>query len=188
MKRYGVLFTCMASRAVHLKSANALDMSSFINALPHFICHRGPVCQLRSDQGSNFVVAKRDLKEAVSEFDDNQIKEELFKNNCDWITFKITVPSASHMGGIWEGQIRTVRSVLSAILERNGAQLDDESLRTYLSECEAIINSRPLTVTNLKHPSSLEPLTPNHLLTLKSKVVLPPPGMFKTLDLYSRKR
>ena len=100
----------------------------------------------------------------------------------------MNVPSASHMGGVWERQIRTVRSVLSAILEKNGAQLDDEYLRTYLCECEAIINSRPLTVTNLNDPGSLEPLTPSHLLTLKSKVVLPPPGMFQSPDLYSRKR
>ena len=46
--------------------------------------------------------AKRELKEAVAEFDDIQIKEELLKNNCDWITFKMNVPAASHMGGIWE--------------------------------------------------------------------------------------
>ena len=172
VKRYGVLFTCMASRAVHLESANSLDTTSFINALRRFICRRGPVRQLRSDQGSNFMDAKRELKEAAAEFDDNQIKEELLKNNCDWITFKMNVPSASHMG---------------AVLEKNGAQLDDESLRTYLCDCEAIINSRPLTVTNLNDPGSLEPLTPSHLLTLKSKVVLPPPGMFQSPDLYSRK-
>lgn len=128
VKRYGVLFTCMASRAVHLESANSLDTSSFINALHCFICRRGPVRQLQSDQGSNFVGAKRELKEAVAEFDDSQIKEELLKNNCDWMTFKMNVPSASHMGGIWECQICTVRSVLSAILEKNAAQLDDESL------------------------------------------------------------
>ena len=128
VKRYGVLFTCMASRAVHLESANSLDTSSFINALRCFICRRGPVRQLQSDQGSNFVGAKRELKEAVAEFDDSQIKEELLKNNCDWMTFKMNVPSASHMGGIWECQICTVRSVLSAILEKNAAQLDDKSL------------------------------------------------------------
>lgn len=186
MKRYGVLFTCMASRAVHLESANSLDTASFINALRRFICRRGPVRQLRSDQGSNFVGAKRELKESMTEFDDDKIKELL--KNCDWVTFKMNVPSASHMGGMWECQIRTVRSVLSAILEKNGAQLDDESLWTYLCECEAIINSRPLTVNNLSDPVSLEPLTPSHLLTLKSKVVLPPPGMFQTPDLYTRKR
>ena len=45
-----------------------------------------------------------------------------------------------------------------------------------------------MTVENLNDPSSLDPLTPNHLLTMKSKVVLPPPGMFQPADLYSRKR
>ena len=33
-----------------------------------------------------------------------------------------------------------------------------------------------------------EPLTPNHLLTMKSKVILPPPGEFQRADLYSKKR
>ena len=188
VKRYGVLFTCMASRAVHLESANSLDTASFINALRRFISRRGPVRQLRSDQGSNFVGASRELKESMAELDQGQIKEELLKNNCDWVTFKMNVPAASHMGGSWERQIRTVRSVLTAILETNGAQLDDESLRTYLCECEAIVNSRPLTVNNLSDPDSLEPLSPSHLLTLKTKVVLSPPGMFQTPDLYTRKR
>ena len=188
MKRYGVLFTCMASRAVHLESASSLDTASFINAFRRFVCRRGPVRQLRSDQGSNFVGARRELKESLAELDDGKIKEDLLKENCDWVTFKMNVPSASHMGGIWERQIRTVRSVLSAILEKNGTQLDDESLRTYLCECEAIINSRPLTVNNLSDPDSLEPLTPSHLLTLKTRVVLSPPGMFSTPDLYTRKR
>lgn len=116
-KRYGVLFTCMASRAVHRETANSLDTASFINTLRRFICRRGPVCQLQSDQGSNFVGARRELREAVIEFDDDQIKEELLKNNCDWITFKMNIPSASHMGGIWERQIHTVRSVVSNFRE-----------------------------------------------------------------------
>ncbi|XP_068756492.1 uncharacterized protein [Montipora capricornis] len=88
----------------------------------------------------------------------------------------------------WCDQIRTVRSVMSAILHKNGSQLDDESLRTFLCEAEAIVNSRPLTVNTLSDPDFPDPLTPNHLLTLKTKVVLPPPGMFQSADLYSRER
>ena len=57
-----------------------------------------------------------------------------------------------------------------------------------MSEATAIVNSRPLTLENLNDPLSVEPLTPNHLLTMKSKVFLPPPGNFMKNDVSSRKR
>jgi hypothetical protein len=104
-----------------------------------------------------------------------RIKPKLLKENCDWFDFKFNTPKASHMGGVWERQIRTVRNVLNAILHKNGYQLNEESLRTFMCEAESIVNSRPVTVDNLSSPHCPEPLTPNHLLTMKSKIVLPPP-------------
>ena len=53
------------------------------------------------------------------------------------------------MGGVWERQIQTVRRVMEPLLKSVGGQLDDEALRTFLTEAEAIINSRPLTTQNL---------------------------------------
>ena len=105
----------------------------------------------------------------------------MLKENCDRVEIKFNVPSASYMVRIWERQIRTVRSVLSALLERNGQPVNDEALRTFMCEAEAVVNSRPLT-----SPGLAEALTPNHLITLKTNVVLPPPGVFKSADLYSR--
>lgn len=58
MKRYGVIFTCLASRAVHLKVAASLDTDSYINALRRFIARRGHVKKIRSD---NCVGAEREL-------------------------------------------------------------------------------------------------------------------------------
>jgi len=92
------------------------------------------------------------------------------------------------MGGIWEHQIGTTRSVLSSLLQEHGKQLDDEALRTLMTEAESIDNCRSLTVENLTDPLASEPLTPNHLLTLKTQIALPPPGKFEPPDLYSRKR
>ena len=184
LKRYGVIFTCMSSRAVHLETSNSMDTDSFINALRRFVAVRGPIRQLRSDMGTNFVGAKTEL----GALNHKQIKDHLLKYNCDYFEFNMNVPSASHMGSVWERQIRIVRNVLESLLKSSGQQLDDESLRTLFYETMAIVNSRPLTVDNLTDPTSTESLTPNHLLHMKTQVVLPPPGEFQHEDLYVRRR
>ena len=71
VKRYGVIFTCMASRAIHIETANSLETDAFINALRHFQAERGPVRQLRSDCGTNFIGAHRELKEGLEEMNEN---------------------------------------------------------------------------------------------------------------------
>lgn len=102
----------------------------------------------------------------------------------------MNLPSASHMGGAWKRQIRTVRSVLTAILDQSSRRLDSLSLRMY--EVMAIINSRPLTAHLLNDPAGPQPLKPNHILTMKSSIIFPecsndksPPGVSKgPLQLY----
>ncbi|XP_028519536.1 uncharacterized protein LOC114576662 [Exaiptasia diaphana] len=185
VKRWGLIFTCLSSRAIHLETLNKMDTDSFINGLRRFTCRRGKVRQLYSDQGTNFIGAKNEFQ---STLDENAVKSFLLKNDCDLIKFKFNVPSASHMGGTWERQIRTVRTVLSSLLKTQGTQLDDEGLRTLFVETENIVNSRPLTVQNMSEPDSEEVISPNHLLTLKSRTVQPPPGVFLPPDVYSRKR
>ena len=188
LKCYGVLFTCLSSRAIHLEVSNTMTTDSFLNAYRRFVGRCGPVRQLRSDQGLNFIGAMNELQQAISEIDNDRIREELLTNNCDWVEFKVNVPHASYMGGVWERQIRSVRNVLASILERHGTQLDDESLRTFMVEAEAIVNCRPLTIDTINSSQCPEPLTTNHLLTMKSKVVMPPPGDFQQADLYLSKR
>ena len=125
---------------------------------------------------------------ALSEMDNDMVRQELLKDNCDWITFKMNIPHSSHMGGVWERMIRSARNALTALLVTHGHRLDDELLRTLMVEAEAIVNSRPLTYTDVSSTSSLEPLSPSHILTLKSKVVLPPPGIFQRADIYCHRR
>ena len=75
------------------------------------------------------------------------------------------------------------------MLVEYASRLNDESLATVLAEVTSVINSRPLSVDHLSDPGSPEPLTPNHLLTLKSKVVPKLPGSldFSRPDLYANK-
>ena len=61
MKRYGVIFTCLAMRAVHLEISHSLDTNSFILALRRLIARRGQVKEIRSDNGTNFVGGEKEL-------------------------------------------------------------------------------------------------------------------------------
>ena len=184
-KRYGLLFTCFCSRAIHIEMLNDLSTDSFINGLRCFIAIRGVVRQIKSDQGTNFVGAKNAFNEALKEMDTDRLTAFLAEKQCDFI---MNAPHSSHVGGVWERQIRTVRNILSSTLSLSSSRLDDASLRTFFYEAMAIVNSRPLSVDNLNDPKSLLPLTPNHLLTMKPVTALPPPGKFIREDMYARKR
>ena len=95
---------------------------------------------------------------------------------------------SSHMGGTFERQIRTVRSILNNILHTNyGYRTDTPSLMTFLYEVMSLVNSRPLSGTFIQD-KKLEPLTPNHLIMMKSTIITPPPGNFDATDLYASKR
>lgn len=67
LKRYGLLFTCLCSRAVHIEVLDDMTTDAFIESLRAFVALRGNVRQLRSDQGTNFVGAKRELMETLRE-------------------------------------------------------------------------------------------------------------------------
>ncbi|KAK0149774.1 hypothetical protein N1851_009477 [Merluccius polli] len=184
-KRYGLILTCLYSRAVHIEMVEDLSTDSFINALRCFISLRGAVRQLHCDQGRNFVGAKNELKEALKQCDNQALENFLADKQCEFV---LNAPSASHAGGVWERQIRTIRNVLNYTLAQSVGRLDDASLRTLFYEAMAIVNSRPLSTDIINDPNSLEPLTPNHLILMKSKLALPPPGKFVKEDVYGTKR
>lgn len=184
-KRYGLLFTCLCSRAVHVEMLEDMTTDAFINALRCFIAIRGAVRHIRSDQGTNFMGARNELKNALKEVSKERVAAYLAMKQCD---FCLNAPSSSHAGGVWERQIRTIKGVMSSVLAQSTGRLNDASLRTFFYEAMSIVNNRPLTVDGLSDPTSLEPLTPNHLLTMKSSVPLPPPGTFVKEDLYAKKR
>lgn len=184
LKRYGLIITCMASRAIHLELLDDMTTDAYINGLRCFIAIRGPVQTMRCDQGSNFVGAAKELQEALKEIKEEQLRKIFEKNQCQFI---MNSPHSSHMGGCWERHIRTIRSILTTMSYQHTGRLDTSTLRTFLYEAMAIINSRPLTPQDLSDPQSV-PLTPNHLIMMKSKVFLTPPGNFVREDVYTRKR
>ncbi|XP_041954033.1 uncharacterized protein LOC121713480 isoform X2 [Alosa sapidissima] len=103
VKRYGVIFTCMTSRAIHLEVAYSLDTHSCINAIRRFLCRRGQAQHIRSDHGTNLVGAERELREALRTLDQRKIHQALMKEGVHW---SFNPPTASHHGGFWERLIR----------------------------------------------------------------------------------
>ena len=63
-----------------------------------------------------------------------------------------------------------------------------EDLRTLTAEVELIINLRLLNVETISNSKSEIPLSPSNLLTMKTSVVMPPPGEFCKPDAYSKRR
>ncbi|KAL2099502.1 hypothetical protein ACEWY4_003896 [Coilia grayii] len=175
IKRYGVIFTCLAIKAVQLEVLSSLDTDSFIYALRRFVARRGQVLELRSDNGTNFIGAECELKEAIGRWNHVQISDLLLQKGVKW-TFN--PPAGSHHGGVWERLIRSVRKVLNSILRTQNL---DEGLHTVFCEVEAVINSRPITKASTDL-NDLKALTPNHLLLLKCKPSLPP-GVFQKKDM-----
>lgn len=181
VKRYGVMFTCLSVRAVHIEVASSLDTDSFINALRRFIARRGQVLEIRSDNGTNFIGAERELRQAINGWNHSRINDALLQKNIKWV---FNPPAGSHHGGVWERLIRSVRKVFNSTLKSQ--TLDEEGFHTVLCEIESILNGRPLTKASAD-PDDLEVLTPNHLLLLKTSPSLSP-GEFQKDDIYGRRR
>ena len=91
------------------------DMSTdtLTNGLSCFIAIRGAVRHIRCDQGSNFVGAKNEFMSAMTELQTDRIASYLLEHQCDFV---FNAPCSSHVGGVWERQIRTVRNVLRSTL------------------------------------------------------------------------
>ena len=86
LKRYGVMFTCLCSRAIHIEVAQSLKTDSFIISLRGFIGRGGNIRLMRSDNGSNLFGTINELRKAFQEMDHNQISQYLQTHRSDWIT------------------------------------------------------------------------------------------------------
>ena len=183
IKRYGVIFTCFTSRAVHLEVAYSLDTNSCILAIRRFLARRGNIESIRSDNGTNLVGAERELRRSIEQWNQSRIGRALHQDGIRW---DFNPPAASHFGGVWERIIRIVRKVLYSVLQEQVILMDDEGLHTVFCEVEHIVNSRPITPVS-EDPNDLDALTPNNLLLLRADHTLPC-GIFDSSDNYTRRR
>ena len=77
-KRYGVVFTCLQTRAVHLEISQSLSTDDFLKVFSRFVSRRSKPKKMFSDQGTNFVGAERETREIVRDLcHDRSLKEKL---------------------------------------------------------------------------------------------------------------
>ena len=113
-KRYGVIFTCMTVRAIHLELASHLSTDAFIMASHRFHSRRRHVKIIRSDNGTYFVGAVTELKEAIKRIDHSKVVKYCSERQIDfqWI---FNPPLSPWVGGTWETLMKTVKISLKAI-------------------------------------------------------------------------
>ena len=137
-KRYGLIFTCLVLRAIHIEVLSSLDSDAFINAIIRFSSKRAKPVMIRCDNGTNFIGGSRELPASIDDWNKRVCKILIQQN----IKFVFNPPGASHMGGAWERLIRSIRRVMNAVI-RNTV-LDDERLATVFCEVEASSTTDPL--------------------------------------------
>lgn len=142
-KRWGMLFTCLTTRAVHLEMAYSLSGESCIKCIQNFTNRRGPPKTIRSDNGTNFVYAATQ-----------------YRNRVTGPKWRFIPPAAPHQGGAWERLVGSVKRALTQMQMPD--RVTDEEFTNFLSQAEALINARPLTeIPNHPHGTAL---TPNHFI------------------------
>lgn len=162
-KRWGVLFVCLSTRAIHMELAATLDTSSAIMCVRNFNNRRGPAVEMISDNGTNLRAAEKELRNAVEEIDVVRLQDESMQHlphetRTKW---RFNPPSAPHFGGSWERMIQTVKKSLYIVLKEKYPR--EETLRSALIEVENLVNSRPLYYVP-NDVDNMEAITPNHLL------------------------
>ena len=169
----------MVTRAIHLEVAEDLSTDKCLTAIRRFIARRGQPRLFLSDNGSNFLGARKQIRRRPLMLEHDYIKDQLLNQSVEW---KLNPPSAPHFGGVWERLVQYVKRAL--LLNLGSAKLNPDVFATIVSEAECLVNSRPLTHVRSNHEDD-NPLTPNHFLLGRPFCNVPGAVFNETLTLKS---
>ncbi|XP_062704582.1 uncharacterized protein LOC134286899 [Aedes albopictus] len=174
-KMYIVVYVCLVTKAAHLDLVSDLTTEAFIASLRRFASRRGRPVHIYCDNATNFVGARRELKELHKLFLSQQHKESVAREcGDDGIQFHFIPPRSPSFGGIWEACVKSVKTLLRKIL--GNAHLTESELQTALVQVEAMLNSRPITPLP-DDPSEERALTPGHFLIGRPLNAIPDPDL-----------
>ena len=182
LKRWGCLFVCMVTTAIHIELVESKDTDSFINALQRFISRRGKPNTIVSEFGSNFRGAVKEMKLEHSSFNQMKIAESTERYHIVW---KFNPPSSPHMGGSWERLMHLVKTSLFKIVKER--ILTNFQMITIFTRVDKMVNNRPITADS-DSADDLEALTQNHFLIGRNSNDRSYLGKIIKEDMCSRKR
>ena len=125
--------------------------------------------------------ADNELRDELKKMDHARITEQLLEKRIQW---HFNPADSPHMGGAWERLVKTVKRALNPIIKDTIPT--EYQLLTFMTEVEAIVNSRPITSVS-DSIDDFEALTPNHFLIGRASPFLPV-GLSLESDKCSRKR
>ena len=85
LKKYGVIFTCLYSRAVHVEVCDDMTSDAFINCLRTFMAIRGQVRTIYCDRGTNLVGAFHEFQANLKAVDNVHLQRFLESSQCDFV-------------------------------------------------------------------------------------------------------
>jgi len=169
----------LVTRAVYLDVATSLSSDDFLLIMRRFISLYGKPVHMFSDNGTNFVGAERELREAVEQLHaSTEANDFLKKERIQW---HFQPPRTPHFGGAHESLVKSTKRALYAALNKEAVALrhpTDDTLRTLLFEIAGLLNSRPLTYAS-SDPDDFRPLTPNDFMNRPPTADIPA-GDFST--------
>ncbi|XP_044007558.1 uncharacterized protein LOC122852058 [Aphidius gifuensis] len=164
IKIYVCVFVCMSVKAVHLEVVSDLTTDGFLGALRRFIARRGTPVKIYSDNGTNFIGAKNQLKELYNLLNSDEHKHLVHNftaSHIPRISWNFIPPLSPHQGGLWESTVKLFKHHLKRVVGES--LFTYEVFTTFTTEVEGILNSRPLTQMS-SDPNDLNVLTPAHIL------------------------
>ena len=162
------LFTCVVVRAIHLEVVKNMSSESFLLALRRFIARRGKPELIILDNASQFKTASKAVtaiwKGAVN---DVEVYNYCSSNQIEW---KFITEFSPWEGGFYERLVGMVKSSLRKCIGR--ITLSEEQLITFITETEAVLNSRPLVYVNADI-NSKNAITPGHFINIIPSTGIP---------------
>ena len=163
IKTYAAVFTCLTTKAVHLDLCSSLSTEDFMATLRRFTARRGCPAEIYSDNETNFLGAREEIRE-LQKFTESKKTKEAITNftTSNQIQWHHIPPRAPHFGGLWEAAVKAMKVLLRKNLQPHALKYDE--LYTLLTEVESILNSRPLAPLLSDEATEGSYLTAGHFL------------------------